>query len=181
MKSIEYRFLQIILSHVAGDRITLALLHWDGERLRVGSQLASPVLRDLPHREIVERTVTVKLARAARQAEQAAAGLSLSEVVPVREGLGAALYWSPLRTSTTSDAEAHFRELCAGLRLEVAGSDVRSDVGKWAEAQAAREQEEPQAPRPGAPAAATRFRRVTSAARSGRAEARGLGELCPVD
>jgi len=120
MKPIEYRFLQIILSHVAGDRLTLALLHWDGERLRVGSSLASPVLRELAQADIVERTVRAKLARAARQAEQARAGVGLKELVPVREGLGAALYWSPIRASLASDPDAHFQQLCKSLRLETA-------------------------------------------------------------
>ena len=31
---------------------------------------------------------------------------------------GAALYWSPIRTSLASNPEAHFQELCASLRLE---------------------------------------------------------------
>ena len=40
-------------------------------------------------------------------------------MVPVREGLGAALYWAPIRTSLASNAEAHFQELRESLRLEV--------------------------------------------------------------
>ncbi len=119
MKSIEYRFLQIILSHVAGDRLTLGLIHWDGERPRVGSSFASPALHDLAQGDILQRTVKAKLARAAGQAEQARAGLGLKEVVPVREGLGSALYWSPIRASLASNPEAHFLELCKSLRLEV--------------------------------------------------------------
>jgi hypothetical protein len=118
MKSIEYRFLQLILSHVAGDRLTLALIHWDGERLRVGSSFTSPVLRELAQGDIVGSTVRAKLARAAQQAKQAPAGVGLKEAVTVREGLGAALYWSPVRASLASDPEAHFRELCNTLRLE---------------------------------------------------------------
>jgi len=46
MKPIEYRFLQLILSHVAGDRLTLALIHWDGERLRVASSFAPLAQRE---------------------------------------------------------------------------------------------------------------------------------------
>ncbi|MFT3767967.1 MAG: hypothetical protein QM820_21155 [Minicystis sp.] len=120
MKPIEYRFLQLILSHVAGDRLTLALLHWDGERLRVAASFASPALRESAQADIVCRTVKAKLARATQQAKQATAGLGLKEVVPVREGLGASLYWSPIRTSLTSDPEAHFQELRESLRLEAA-------------------------------------------------------------
>jgi hypothetical protein len=55
---------------------------------------------------------------AAKQAGAAQSGLGLKDVVPVREGLGASLYWSPIRTSMASDSEAHFRELCESLRLE---------------------------------------------------------------
>jgi len=65
----------------------------------------------------VRRTVAAKLARAVRQAEQAPAGLGLKDVVPVREGLGASLYWSPIRTTATSDPEAHFQEIRESLRL----------------------------------------------------------------
>jgi hypothetical protein len=38
--------------------------------------------------------------------------------MPVREGLGAALFWSPIRTSLASDPEAQFQELCESLRLD---------------------------------------------------------------
>ena len=62
--------------------------------------------------------MNAKLARAARQAEQAPTGLGLKDVVPVREGLGAALYWTPIRTSGASNAEAHYQELRESLRLE---------------------------------------------------------------
>jgi len=122
MKPIEYRFLQIIVSHVTGDRLTLALIHWDGERLRVASSFASLSSRVTAQEDIVRRTVLAKLARAARQAEQAPAGLGLKQVVPVREGLGAALYWSPIRASLASDPEAHFQELCESLQLETSAT-----------------------------------------------------------
>lgn len=118
MKSIEYRFLQIIVSHVTGDRLTLALIHWDGDLLRVASSFASLSPRVTAQEDVVRRTVRAKLARAVRQAEQAPPGLGLQQVVPVREGLGAALYWSPIRTSLAGDPQAHFEELCESLRLE---------------------------------------------------------------
>jgi hypothetical protein len=118
MRPIEYRFLQFIRSHVTGDRTTLALIHWDGERLRVAASFAPLSLGDISQPNVVRRTVEAKLARAAKQAEAAHAGLGLKDVVPVREGLGAALYWAPIRTSMASDPEAHFRELCESLRLE---------------------------------------------------------------
>jgi hypothetical protein len=103
---------------VTGDHLTLALLHWDGQRLRVASSFAPLPYRDVAQPDVVRQTVRAKLERAARQAEQAPTGLGLKEVVPVREGLGAALYWSPIRTSLASNPEAHFQELCASLRLE---------------------------------------------------------------
>ena len=118
MTPIEYRFLQLIRSHITGDRTTLALIHWDGKRLRVASSFAPLSLGGVPQPDVVRRTVQAKLARAAKQAGAAQSGLGLKDVVPVREGLGASLYWSPIRTSMASDSEAHFRELCESLRLE---------------------------------------------------------------
>jgi hypothetical protein len=118
MKPIEYRFLQYILSHVTGDRLTLALVHWDGEHLRTASSFAPLSYPDVAQREIVRRTVEAKLARAAKQVEKAEQGMGLKDVVPVREGLGAALYWSPIQTSLASNPEKHFASLCESLRLE---------------------------------------------------------------
>jgi hypothetical protein len=98
------------------------LIHWDGERLRVASSLAPLALRDVAQEDVVRRTVNAKLARAVLQAAHATAGLGLKEVVPVREGLGASLYWSPIRTSLASDPEAHFQELRESLRLETSAA-----------------------------------------------------------
>jgi hypothetical protein len=86
------------------------------EAARMG--LVSP--RVTTQEDVVRRTVNAKLARAVRQAEQAPAGLGLKQMVPVREGLGAALYWSPICASRASDPEAHFQELCESLGLEPA-------------------------------------------------------------
>jgi hypothetical protein len=118
MKPSEYRLLQLILSHVSGDRVTLALLHWDGARLRVASSFAPLALRRTAQADVVQRTVRAKLARAVKQAEQAPAGLGLKDVVPVCEGLGASLYGSPIRAALTHDPEARFQDLCDNLRLE---------------------------------------------------------------
>jgi hypothetical protein len=94
------------------------LLHWDGERLRVASTFAPLSFRETVQADVVRRTVRAKLARAMKQAEQAPPDLGLKDVVPVREGLGAALYWAPIRVSLASNAEAHFQGLCESLRLE---------------------------------------------------------------
>jgi hypothetical protein len=130
MNPIEYRFLQLILSHVTGDKLTLALLHWDGQRLRVASSFVPLSYRDVAQPDVVQQTVRAKLERAIKQAKQAPAGLGLKDAVPVREGLGAALYWAPIRTSLASNAQAHFQELCESLRLEAGATTAEAhEVG----------------------------------------------------
>jgi hypothetical protein len=43
---------------------------------------------------------------------------SLAEVFPVREGLVASLYWTPVTTLWTSEPAAHFEGLVRELHLE---------------------------------------------------------------
>ena len=122
MNKVQSRFLQVVLSAVSGDRITVGLVHWDRTRMRTASSFAA-----LPHlprdaRKPIEDTVAALL----RQAEAVTnqhdqMGLfDLADVMPVREGMGARLGWSEVRTARTSDADAHFRELCSLVGLELA-------------------------------------------------------------
>lgn len=121
MNKVEFRLFQLVLSHVSGDRVTLALLHWDGRTLRFASSeaglkalssgqraAARHVLRDVMRRVRVE---------ARKAAKAPALDLGLSHLFRVREGLGAALYWSPVTTLQTPFPEAHFASLRQELRL----------------------------------------------------------------
>jgi hypothetical protein len=123
MIQVELRLLQIVLSHVSGDKRTLALLHWDGATLRVAESLGPIGVVDPVHRDAVRVTAEAWVRRARRTAQslhadpQARDG-GLADVFPVRKGLGAALLWTPVTTLETPDAAAHFDALVRELRLD---------------------------------------------------------------
>jgi hypothetical protein len=119
---VEYRFFQLILSPLAGDRVTVALVHWDGRELRTKSSPRAAAICKPQHRTAIRDTIAAfsrqanRTARAQQPASEAL--LSLAHVFPVREGLGAALAWSPVHTAETRNPEAHFTELVEHLGLD---------------------------------------------------------------
>jgi hypothetical protein len=120
---IEYRFLQLILSPVADDKVTLGLLHWDGRTLRLASSYEPLAILEPSYRETIRRAVHAIMQRASRVAGDVAQkptlNIGLKHLFPVREGFGAALFWSPIRSITAEhDAEAHFEELRRQVRLD---------------------------------------------------------------
>ncbi|MEZ4297414.1 MAG: hypothetical protein R3B70_20800 [Polyangiaceae bacterium] len=131
MVRVEYRFLQAVISDVSGDRLTVGILHWDGRALRMASSLAALKLVPEEHRETLRRVVVARF----RKAEKRAAELreqpslyGLSFVFPVREGLGAALYWTPVQEAATRDAEAHFQELKVLTHLQEQDDDASAAI-----------------------------------------------------
>lgn len=122
MKKVEFRLLQVILSPISGDRVTVALVHWDGTQLRVAASTHGLAAVDRSHREGIRAAIGDATRKAKRAAEQVASepvlDLGLAQLLPVREGLGAALYWAPIVTMTTRNAEAHFEELKRDTRLD---------------------------------------------------------------
>lgn len=124
MKKVEFRLFQLVLSHVSGDRVTLALLHWDGRTLRFASSEAplkalSPDQR-LAAREVLRDVMRKVRATSQRVAKKPRLDLGLAELFPVRQGFGASLYWSPVTAVRTDFAEAHFANLREELRLDSA-------------------------------------------------------------
>ncbi len=121
MTTVEFRLLQYVISHVGGDRITVALLHWDGAQLRVAHSLTGLAICDATQRDVVRKTVEVLATRAEELAEQMETtprlNTGLADLFPVREGLGGALYWTPVVEIETAAPEAHFAELASSLRL----------------------------------------------------------------
>lgn len=112
---VQFRFLQVTVSTVTGDRATVAVLHWDGLELRTACSLANVPSR-LEGREAIERSVK-HLLRRAKKVVDAPAVLSLGELFPVRSGIGASLAWTPVRTEVTADPRAHFDELVVLAKL----------------------------------------------------------------
>jgi len=119
---VEFRLLQVILSPVSGDRLTVALLHWDGEVLRAASSTHALRALERDHREglrVAIDEIVRKMERTARHlAEKPVLDIGLAHIYPVREGFGAALYWAPIACVETMDAAAHFAELRHELRLD---------------------------------------------------------------
>lgn len=123
MKRVEFRLLQLVRSHVSGDKLTLALVHWDGETLRVARSLAPLAVVEPAYRDGVRATAKEWIRRARELAAQLEAGRQLhleglGELFPVRQGLGAALLWTPLTSVQTADPEAHFASLRHELHLD---------------------------------------------------------------
>lgn len=122
MKRVEFRLLQLVLSHVSGDKLTLALVHWDGETLRVARSLAPLAVVEPAYRDGVRATAKEWIRRARKLAAELEADRQLRlgglrELFPVRQGLGAALLWTPLTIVQAADPEAHFVSLRHELHL----------------------------------------------------------------
>jgi hypothetical protein len=123
---VEFRFLQLIVSPVSGDKLTLALVHWNGETLRVASSLEPlRTIQSARQKTTIRRTVKEWL-EALRSTEPTAAAsppdspratVGLAQLFPVREGLGGALFWSPVSGGKTNSPARHFEELRAHLHL----------------------------------------------------------------
>jgi hypothetical protein len=119
---VEYRLLQLVVSHLGGDRLTVGLLHWDGHELRVASSKAPFAMLPRAHRSAVRETAA-EFIRSARRLERTVKraprlDMGLKELFPVREGLGASLHWTPVASLEARDAASHFSELRRSLRLD---------------------------------------------------------------
>lgn len=120
---IEFRVLQLVTSHVAGDRVTLAVVHWDGSELRVAQSMRGLRFIEKAHHEGIKVAVSAvvkaaqNLARSMRNKSTRPLSVGLAHLFPVREGEGGALSFSPVMTSRTKHGKAHFERLCKELRL----------------------------------------------------------------
>lgn len=121
MTSVEFRFLQFVISHVTGDRVSVGLLHWDGEQLRVTWAFDHLAVCEPAQRDAARASVRVLMRRAERAGERLGSspvlpGVGLKTLFPVREGLGGALFWSAVTSTRTTDPSRHFEELARSLR-----------------------------------------------------------------
>jgi hypothetical protein len=94
---VEFRLLQVVLSALSGDRVTVALTHWDGARLRVAFAPTALTAVDAPARECIRTALDDIIRKAHRRARQlektpeldVGAGTRISR--PRRHGVGALL------------------------------------------------------------------------------------------
>jgi hypothetical protein len=118
MNRVEFRYYQCLLNPTTGDRVTIALVHWDGSSLRCAHSLK--VLPHLPdeQRRLITRALRALEERVKLVNEQGPEqGAAMQEVFRVREGLGSLLFWAELRGALTDAPAAHFAELCALLHF----------------------------------------------------------------
>lgn len=116
---VEFRYLQVVTNAISGDRVTVGVLHWDGEQLRFGFSL-----HDIgsPH---IQRSVLGIASRVRSRQEYHARGPSLfrADLDTIFKGdsrSGDSLVWSATRRGAATDTAGHFQELTAGLGLATA-------------------------------------------------------------
>jgi hypothetical protein len=99
---VETRLLQLILSAITFDRVTIGVLHWDETTLRVASYLDYLNLYDLSNREDVRKTAHSIIQRA--KTVETITNVTIDKFFDVRagirEGRSPTIYYSP----------AHFQE-----------------------------------------------------------------------
>ena len=127
MSQVEFRFLQFVVSPVSDDRITIALLHWDGRDMRFAHSTARIPAALSIHRPALDRELKAIERQVRKLRHHSGNLLALTDVYRVTEGRGASLLWAPVRAGETKNAAAHFAELSA---LAALTPDARRDGGK---------------------------------------------------
>jgi hypothetical protein len=122
MIRVQVRFLQFLVSVVGGDRLTVAMLHWDGADLRVAMSFAALPPWVAPYRRDIESTARFMVEKAhkglGRPLGNGHLDLGLDAIAPVRHGVGDALAWTDVQTSPTRDPVGHFQDMMRALHLE---------------------------------------------------------------
>ncbi len=112
---VEFRICYGSVGAFEAERLALALVHWDGWRLRVAARKHVPASFEQAARGI-ERTLH-GWERTATRNDVSLPGMPLHSVLPIRDGVMTGAWWEPIRVGHTSDAEGHFQHLCDSLRL----------------------------------------------------------------
>lgn len=114
---VEFQLLQLVVSYVGDERVTLGLLHWDGHQLRFHfDRKRAPSWLSIDRKDL-ERTMDAIELAIHRWSEQARPLQRLSEVVPVRQGEGSLLVWGPIQTGSTRFPEAQYQQLLELVHL----------------------------------------------------------------
>lgn len=114
---VEFQLLQLVVSYFGDERVTLALLHWDGRQLRFHFERGRvPSWLAIDRRDL-DQTLDAIESSIRRWSSKAQGGQRLVDVVPVRQGEGSLLVWGPIQTGYTSFPEAQYRQLLELLYL----------------------------------------------------------------
>ena len=118
-RTLEFRYLQVVTNAISGDRRTIGLVHWDGERVRF--DYSTTPLAGLESSEDLEkaaRGLADKLEPLLRQHHPIELfNRELSEVIPGSTKNGDSLVWSETHRGFATNAEAHFEQLYGALGL----------------------------------------------------------------
>jgi len=118
---VEFRLLQLLCNPIGDERVTVALIHWDGRQIRFAWN-RSKVPRSLAHVRRDTHAVLGSIRKTVHgHEEDLHLSLNLDQAFPVPEGHGSLLVWTPLRIGVTGDPQAHFAELVSVLDLRVSG------------------------------------------------------------
>ncbi len=108
LETVEFRLVQVVLSYIGDDRITVGLFQWDGKICRAAINVSKLVPGGLK-RSIGE--IRSALKSYARTLFKSVDG-NLERRLPIREGLGCSFpYWRPVVSFQTSNPNSHFEEL----------------------------------------------------------------------
>ncbi len=129
---VEFRLLQLLCNPVGDERVTVALIHWDGRQIRFAWN-RSKIPNSLAH---VRRDINAVLGSIRQSIQPRTKKLHLSfgldQVFHVPEGSGSLLVWAPSRVGVTSDPQAHFAELVSVLDLRVSGVQKEDELANRA-------------------------------------------------
>jgi hypothetical protein len=120
MPVVESRFLQVLVSAVTGDRVTIGLMHWDGVLLRSMLNLSSVPLLLKSERKQLGQEARAQLKRATRAAREAAPNgqrtiLGLGHVLERVDFGSERLRWTSSQMSQVDEPLVHFHGVCESL------------------------------------------------------------------
>jgi len=115
--SIQFRFLQVVVNHAADERVTVALVHWDGRELRVAVN-PTRIPDSIPSKaDLGPLLRSLRLSLIARL-PQLALPMGFDDLLPLGGGETGLLSWSAVHQGTTADPRGHFEYLARSLNLQ---------------------------------------------------------------
>jgi hypothetical protein len=128
---VQFRLLQLVVNHVADERVTLALVHWDGVQCRFAASSAR-VPDTIPSKRDIQRTLH-SLRLVARDLQtKPPLDLPLESLFPIFSGHSGLLTWGAARVARTKDPARHFDFLVEQLGLRPAArARRRSRVSRF--------------------------------------------------
>jgi hypothetical protein len=127
VRDVEFRFLQVVANHVADERVTVGLLHWDGTELRIAVNpgRVPDALGAKPDLQSLLRSIETSYLPMAKHPSLSA---SLDDLIQAPLGEAGLLTWSALKIGQTRDSKTHFEQLASALGLVRSSGRRRSTM-----------------------------------------------------